>query len=175
MHEHGPLGALVAKDDESARLMHEAIRRAQRDNVRADLRGVGLRFGRIAAGLRGPADRLERADPAHTVIRYGPRGLYQCNITITSLDSKLSLPMAFALQMPPKPTWDATLRGSVYDVALTISLRRSGGTNVWWYRLGQPPWSNRFYASADGFYNNGQGSGPLKGTPKVDRRVPPCP
>jgi hypothetical protein len=62
-------------------------------------------------------------------------------------------------------------------VYVTCRLRgfQAGGTNPWWYRLGQPPWSNRFYASADGFYDNGRSSGPLKGTPKVDPRVPLCP
>jgi hypothetical protein len=60
---------------------------------------------------------------------------------------------------------------------VTCRLRgfQAGGTNVWWYRLGEPPWSNRFYATADAFYNNGHGTGPLKGTPKVDARVPLCP
>lgn len=46
--------------------------------------------------------------------------------------------------------------------------------NPWWYRLASPPWSNNFYASADPFYNNGQTSGDLKGTPWVDEQVPIC-
>jgi hypothetical protein len=62
-------------------------------------------------------------------------------------------------------------------VYITCRVRgfQAGGTNPWWYRLGQSPWSNRFYSSADAFFNNGQHSGPLKGTPKVDPRVPACP
>lgn len=67
-----------------------------------------------------------------------------------------------------------TMHRRVY-VTCRVRGFQAGGTNVWWYRLGQPPWSNRFYASADGFYNNGQSSGPLKGTPKIDGRVPLCP
>lgn len=46
--------------------------------------------------------------------------------------------------------------------------------NTWWYRIGQAPWSNSYYASADAFYNNGQTSGTLKGTPFVDPAVPNC-
>jgi hypothetical protein len=46
--------------------------------------------------------------------------------------------------------------------------------NVWWYRLVSPPWSERFYASADAFYNNGAISGPLAGTPFFDSAVPLC-
>ncbi|MCX5610214.1 MULTISPECIES: hypothetical protein [unclassified Streptomyces] len=46
--------------------------------------------------------------------------------------------------------------------------------NSWWYRIGSPPWSDLYYASADPFYNNGQTSGPVKGTPFVDEAVPNC-
>lgn len=46
--------------------------------------------------------------------------------------------------------------------------------NVWWYRIAQSPWNNEFYASADAFYNNGQTSGSLSGTPFIDTRVPNC-
>lgn len=46
--------------------------------------------------------------------------------------------------------------------------------NTWWYRIASSPWNNSFYASADAFYNNGQTSGSLKGTPFVDPAVPSC-
>jgi hypothetical protein len=46
--------------------------------------------------------------------------------------------------------------------------------NTWWYRISSPPWSNTYYASADAFYNNGQTSGSLIGTPFVDPNVPLC-
>jgi hypothetical protein len=46
--------------------------------------------------------------------------------------------------------------------------------NTWWYRIASAPWSDGFYASADAFYNNGQTSGPLHGTPFVDAGVPNC-
>ena len=36
------------------------------------------------------------------------------------------------------------------------------------------PWSNQYYAPADDFYNNGQTSGTIKGTPFVDTAVPIC-
>lgn len=44
----------------------------------------------------------------------------------------------------------------------------------WWYRIASSPWNNSYYASADPFYNNGQTSGSLIGTPWVDEAVPPC-
>lgn len=46
--------------------------------------------------------------------------------------------------------------------------------NTWWYRIAQSPWSTRFYVSADAFYNNGQTSGSLIGTPFVTTNVPLC-
>ena len=46
--------------------------------------------------------------------------------------------------------------------------------NTWWYRVLQAPWSNQYYVSADAFYNNGQTSGSLRGTPFVDPVVPDC-
>jgi hypothetical protein len=47
--------------------------------------------------------------------------------------------------------------------------------NPWWYRIAAPPWDNRFYASADAFYNSaGLTSGPLAGGPMVDLSVPQC-
>jgi DNA-binding helix-hairpin-helix protein with protein kinase domain len=49
---------------------------------------------------------------------------------------------------------------------------RSG--NRWWYRIASPGWDNRFYASADAFYNNDQTSGSLVGGPWVDEAVPMC-
>ena len=36
------------------------------------------------------------------------------------------------------------------------------------------PWNDSYYASADAFYNNGQTSGSLNGTPFVDPSVPVC-
>ena len=46
--------------------------------------------------------------------------------------------------------------------------------NTWWYRIAQSPWNSAYYASADAFYNNGQTSGSLVGTPFVDPSVPSC-
>ena len=47
--------------------------------------------------------------------------------------------------------------------------------NTWWYRIASDPWNDKYYASADAFYNNGATSGPLNGTPYVDPAVPDCP
>ena len=46
--------------------------------------------------------------------------------------------------------------------------------NRWWYRIASDPWSNNYFASADAFYNNGNTSGSLAGTPYVDPAVPDC-
>jgi hypothetical protein len=46
--------------------------------------------------------------------------------------------------------------------------------NTWWYQIASSPWNNAYYASADAFYNNGQTSGSLIGTPFVDNSVPNC-
>jgi len=54
-----------------------------------------------------------------------------------------------------------------------IGFRVADG-NTWWYQVASAPWGNSFYASADAFYNNGETSGPLAGTPFVDTNVPSC-
>ena len=46
--------------------------------------------------------------------------------------------------------------------------------NAWWYEIASSPWNNQYYVSADSFYNNGQTSGSLQGTPFVDPAVPNC-
>jgi hypothetical protein len=46
--------------------------------------------------------------------------------------------------------------------------------NTWWYQIASSPWDNTYYASADAFYNNGQTSGSLRGTPFYDPAVPVC-
>jgi len=46
--------------------------------------------------------------------------------------------------------------------------------NVWWYLLASKPWSDRFYATADTFYNNGRTSGSLRGSAFVDPTVARC-
>jgi uncharacterized membrane protein YgcG len=46
--------------------------------------------------------------------------------------------------------------------------------NTWWYRIASSPWNNAYYVSADAFYNNGQTSGSLVGTPFVDPAVANC-
>jgi len=46
--------------------------------------------------------------------------------------------------------------------------------NIWWYRIASSPWNNAYYVSADAFYNNGQTSGSLSGTPFVDQQVVHC-
>ena len=46
--------------------------------------------------------------------------------------------------------------------------------DTWWYRIASGPWNNSYFAWADAFYNNGQTSGSLHGTPFVDGAVADC-
>jgi hypothetical protein len=66
--------------------------------------------------------------------------------------------------------------GTNVTVQITCALQgfRVADGNTWWYQIGSSPWNNQYYASADAFYNNGQTSGSLKGTPFVDPAVPLC-
>ena len=60
------------------------------------------------------------------------------------------------------------------QIACKVTGFKVADGNTWWYRIASSPWNDAYYASADAFYNNGQTSGPLKGTPFVDPRVPNC-
>ena len=60
------------------------------------------------------------------------------------------------------------------QIACKLPGFRVADGNAWWYRIAQAPWNNQFYVSADAFYNNGQTSGSLHGTPFVDPNVRDC-
>ena len=60
------------------------------------------------------------------------------------------------------------------QIACKVSGFAVADGNTWWYRIASSPWSNNYYVSADAFYNNGQTSGSLVGTPFVDSNVPNC-
>jgi surface antigen len=60
------------------------------------------------------------------------------------------------------------------QIACKVTGFRVADGNTWWYRIASSPWNNAYYASADAFYNNGQTSGSLIGTPFVDPAVPNC-
>lgn len=60
------------------------------------------------------------------------------------------------------------------QIACKLTGFRVADGNTWWYRIASSPWNNQFYVSADAFYNNGQTSGSLHGTPFVDPAVPNC-
>jgi RHS repeat-associated protein len=64
--------------------------------------------------------------------------------------------------------------GATVGIACKVTGFRVADGNTWWYRIAQSPWNNAYYVSADAFYNNGQTSGSLKGTPFVDPNVPNC-
>ncbi len=59
-------------------------------------------------------------------------------------------------------------------IACKLTGFRVADGNTWWYRIASSPWNSAYYASADAFYNNGQTSGSLIGTPFVDPAVPNC-
>jgi hypothetical protein len=66
---------------------------------------------------------------------------------------------------------------SAYDT-VQVSCRIRGFAvadgDTWWYKIASSPWSDDFYASADAFYNDGQISGSLAGTPYYDPKVRKC-
>lgn len=64
--------------------------------------------------------------------------------------------------------------GQSVQVACVVNGFRVADGNTAWYRIASAPWSNNYYASADAFYNNGETSGTLLGTPFVDPAVPGC-
>jgi surface antigen len=97
---------------------------------------------------------------------------------------------------PPPPSWSETAGGVTHT---WTNYMNAGGTqgpsiasnqtiavscavqgfavadgDTWWYRIHSSPWNDTFYASADAFYNNGQTSGSLLGTPFVDPAVAHC-
>jgi hypothetical protein len=97
---------------------------------------------------------------------------------------------------PPPPTYAETVGGVTHtwtnygnaggtqgpsiatsqtvQVACKVTGFRVADGDTWWYRVASSPWNGTFYASADAFYNNGQTSGSLHGTPFVDNNVPNC-
>jgi hypothetical protein len=64
--------------------------------------------------------------------------------------------------------------GRTIRVGCKVTGLRVTDGDSWWYRIASKPWSGGFFASADGFYNNGRTSGTLHHTPLVDPRVPVC-
>jgi hypothetical protein len=64
--------------------------------------------------------------------------------------------------------------GQTVQIACKLPGFRVADGNTWWYRIAQSPWNSNYYASADAFYNNGQTSGSLRGTPWVDPNVRDC-
>jgi hypothetical protein len=64
--------------------------------------------------------------------------------------------------------------GQSVEITCRLTGFRVQDGNTWWYQIGSSPWNNAYYASADAFYNNGQTSGSLSGTPFVDASVPTC-
>ncbi|WP_433059894.1 hypothetical protein [Dactylosporangium sp. CS-033363] len=69
------------------------------------------------------------------------------------------------------PTVPANTTVQISCVAQGFAVQ-NGNTN--WYRIASDPWNDRFWVSADAFYNNGLTSGPLAGTPLVDPAVRSC-
>lgn len=60
------------------------------------------------------------------------------------------------------------------QISCKVTGFRVADGNTWWYRIASSPWNNAYYASADAFYNNGQTSGSLHGTPFADPNVRNC-
>ena len=64
--------------------------------------------------------------------------------------------------------------GTTVQITCRVTGFKVTDGNTWWYEIASSPWNNTYYASADAFYNNGDTSGSLIGTPFVDTRVPVC-
>ena len=64
--------------------------------------------------------------------------------------------------------------GQTVQIACAVQGFAVADGNTWWYRIATAPWSGTYYVSADAFYNNGQTSGSLQGTPFVDPAVAHC-
>ncbi len=64
--------------------------------------------------------------------------------------------------------------GTTVSITCKVTGFQVSDGNTWWYQIGSAPWSNAYYVTADAFYNNGQSSGSLLGTPFVDYAVPDC-
>lgn len=60
------------------------------------------------------------------------------------------------------------------EVTCRVRGHRLENDNDWWYRLARAPWNDRFYATADVFYN-GPFIDNFKKTPYYDSRIPLCP
>ena len=121
-------------------------------------------------------------------------GTGACNVT---LDADKTVNVAF-VAIPTNHTYAETVGGDTNTwtnylnaggtqgptiqahVTVQISCRLMGLSvdvapgDPWWYRIASAPWSDMYYASADAFYNNGQTTGTLLGTPLVDPNVPGC-
>src|SRR3954470_21702249 len=52
-------------------------------------------------------------------------------------------------------------------IACVVQGFRVADGNTAWYQIASAPWSYAYFVSADAFYNNGQTSGSLHGTPFV--------
>jgi surface antigen len=63
---------------------------------------------------------------------------------------------------------------STVQIACKVTGFKVADGDTWWYRIASGPWNSNYYVSADAFYNNGQTSGSLHGTPFVDNAVPNC-
>lgn len=64
--------------------------------------------------------------------------------------------------------------GETVQIACRVVGQAVEDGDTWWYRIASSPWNSLYYASADAFYNNGEKTGTLIGTPFVDQAVPEC-
>ena len=95
------------------------------------------------------------------------------------------LPVRTRRQAEPANTWtnytnaggsqgQTIAGGQTVAIACKIQGFRVADGNTYWYRIASAPWNGAYYVSADAFYNNGQTSGSLAGTPFYDPTVPDC-
>jgi hypothetical protein len=134
--------------------------------------------------------------PANTFMNGDPwNGPYTHNTDLNVPDCGSSTPTP--TPPPPTPTtWNETVGGVTHtwtdytnaggtqgqsiatgqtvQVACAVQGFQVADGDTWWYRIATSPWASAYYASADAFYNNGQTTGSLVGTPFVDPAVAHC-
>jgi serine/threonine protein kinase len=137
----------------------------------------------------GATHHVVQADP---VVSYQMKGLkpgatiqasYEVTLTPSNVTPSTRIKTLAAVQIADE---DALVKKVINSegVALQsnqtvlISCRTRGFSvsdgNAWWYRIDSKPWNNVYWVSADAFYNDGQDSGSLVGTPFYDPEVPTC-
>lgn len=154
------------------------------------------RTGELQYTWTAPSKLTAGLQTAEVACSNGMKAKRQLGVRANSTGSPVSIAMRVYTAVVPSPrrpettgslahTWTDYLNaggsaGPTLPAHATVSIlcrltgfRVSDG-NSWWYVVASNPWMGNYYVSADAFYNNGETSGSLLGTPFVDAAVPVC-